>query len=215
MVKVSKNQIVEKLKSTLDGVKEKSHDIKAKFNYGTNQFNEYCSQLLTDVHLQYRKLMMFRKNETLPEKSLLGSLSQRQLSFDVKNVKRIRFSNVVVHNYNSEFISHLFKLENDTNVAFYVDIKYRVNMVTFYNNSLTISNVEDLLPIISRFENLKVIKSSDNKYIIHVWSPVFAHEDTYKNKLVLAVFDDMRVRIHTLTSNSQFTHMVAVVCFAT
>ncbi len=61
------------------------------------------------------KLMQFKKNENKPDKSLLGLLVNKQLCDSFENMKEVKINSQIIQNYHSHF--HLFKLENDSNVA--------------------------------------------------------------------------------------------------
>jgi hypothetical protein len=104
----------------------------------------------------------FKKNESKPDKSLLGSFGVKQLSFDFKNMKEVMLN---CPNYSSSV--QLFKLENETNVAFYINFTNNyANMVNFDNAGQLVDQVPNLFTK-CQTRNLKVIKQHD-KYVIYV-----------------------------------------------
>jgi hypothetical protein len=102
-----------------------------------------------------KKLMEFKKSDKKPDKHSLGLFDFRQIITDLESVKEIQLCDQIVQNFNSSL--HLFKLENDTNAAFYIDYNYYLNMVTFDNSGQVINqnlNLFDNYQIV----DLKVVK---------------------------------------------------------
>jgi hypothetical protein len=123
--------------------------------------------------------MEFKNSETKLDKSFLGSLVKKQLSFNVDNIEEIEFN---TQDYHSDF--HLFKLANHTNAAFYIDTSFYPKMVTFDNAGQVINQYPNLFHNF-RINHLRVVKVSD-KFIIHVCFDTNSEITNHFNNQVIA-----------------------------
>jgi hypothetical protein len=110
------------------------------------------------------KHMNFNKNETAPEKSLLGSFDFRLPSLRRGNLKQIQFEKKAVQDFKSGL--NLFKMDRHSNVAFYIDQNYKSNLVTFDNQGEIVDHLVDLFPD-SETCAVKIATMKDN-FVVNV-----------------------------------------------
>jgi hypothetical protein len=112
------------------------------------------------------QLMEFKKNEDKPTQSLVGSLTKQQLSPYFGDVKQVRLSSPMKISFMFSNL-HLFKLENEQNVGFYIirSLNFNMSMLTFDNLGQVVGEVQTLFTI--KLTQMKVVKFGDN-YVINV-----------------------------------------------
>ncbi len=86
--------------------------------------------------------MELKKTEHEPDKSLLGLLVKKKLSVDFCGLKDVIYSHKLLKNYSRSL--RVFKLENDINVAFYVDSDCVMNAAVFDNSDQVITRFSKL-----------------------------------------------------------------------
>jgi hypothetical protein len=131
------------------------------------------------------KLTEFKHTDSKHDSSLLGSFVSKQLNFDFESKTEIQLDNQIIQNYRSSF--HLFKLENETNAAFYITTSNQVNMFTFDNSGRVNSQIPNLFNV--QTTQMKMVKLSDT-YLMHVSFSTNCASCFFKNQTIPLIFPD-------------------------
>jgi hypothetical protein len=101
---------------------------------GIAEVNQYLKRLKKeDFELKKikfnGKMLEFKKNEDTPIDSLFGSLTKKQLIFDLslENIKKGKQNNQIFQK-NHDYL-HFFKLESKTNAVFFINSSHDVDLL--------------------------------------------------------------------------------------
>jgi hypothetical protein len=160
------------------------------------------------------KVAEFRKVPTKIDRTFIGTLFYKSLSFDVKNLKKceLKFTNDVVASFFSNI--NIFKNDNGSNFAFYIDANSYLNMARFDNNGNVVKRIINPLQYggggggYSQITELKVAQTSDNfifytRLIGNLKPALFGHQAN-KDQGNRALFFTLNQNFDHINHNANF-----------
>jgi hypothetical protein len=87
-----------------------------------------------------QQIIEFKKNQSKPDKSVIGKLCYESIGF--KKLKVLTFNDQILRNSEKKF--NLMKLDNGLNVAFFIDTKSKLSMSLFDETGVLISKMDNI-----------------------------------------------------------------------